>query len=186
MVPVLSLWLPILVSAVLVFVASSLIHMVLGYHASDWRRLAAEDEVMASLRAAGVTPGTYVVPHASGMKEMSDPAYVEKLNRGPVAFLTVAPSGPPQMARSLTLWFVYSVAVGVLAAYVAGRALGPGAEYLEVFRFVGTAALLGYAVALWQESIWYHRPWSITLKNTFDGVVYALLTAGVFGWLWPG
>ena len=42
-----------------------------------------------------------------------------------------------------------------------------------------------YAVALWQLSIWYGRSWRITIMYTLDGLIYALLTAGVFGWLWP-
>ena len=74
----------------------------------------------------------------------------------------------------------------VLAAYIAGRALGPGAEYLHVFRFTGATAFMCYTVAGWQASIWYRRPWATTLKNTFDGFIYACLTAGAFGWLWPG
>jgi hypothetical protein len=54
-----------------------------------------------------------------------------------------------------------------------------------VFRFAGTTAFIGYSVALWQMSIWYRRAWSTTIKATVDGLIYALLTAGVFGWLWP-
>lgn len=50
----------------------------------------------------------------------------------------------------------------------------------------GPMAFLGYVPGLWQDSIWYGRKWSTTLKNTLDGIVYALLTAGTFGWLWPG
>jgi hypothetical protein len=186
MVSLMALWLPILVSAVFVFILSSVIHMVLGYHANDFSKLPAEDEVMDAVRAAGVPPGEYAMPYAGSMKAMSDPAYLEKMNRGPVAFLTVAPSGPPSMGQSLAIWFVYSLVGGGFAGYVAGRALPPGAEYLDVFRFAGTTAFIGYAVALWQNSIWYNRKWSTTLKNTFDGAVYALATAGVFGWLWPG
>jgi hypothetical protein len=89
------------------------------------------------------------------------------------------------MGLSLTLWFLYCIVMGVFAAYVSGRALGPGAHYLSVFRFAGCTAFAGYALALWQNSIWYKRAWTTTLKSTFDGLVYALLTAGTFGWLWP-
>jgi hypothetical protein len=56
---------------------------------------------------------------------------------------------------------------------------------LRVFRFVGVTAFIGYTVALRQMSIWYRRAWSTTLKATVDGLIYALLTAGTFGWLWP-
>jgi hypothetical protein len=116
---------------------------------------------------------------------MKDPGFIEKMKRGPVVIMTVLESGPPSMGTNLVLWFLYSIAVGVFAAYIAGRAMGPGAHYLGVFRFAGTVAFIGYSVALWQNSIWYKRKWSTTLKSTFDGLIYALLTAGTFGWLWP-
>jgi hypothetical protein len=89
------------------------------------------------------------------------------------------------MASNLVLWFIYTVVVSFFAAYIAGRAVGPGSDYLVVFRFVGTTAFMGYALALPQNSIWYRRSWGTTLKSMFDGLVYALLTAGTFGWLWP-
>jgi hypothetical protein len=54
-----------------------------------------------------------------------------------------------------------------------------------VFRFAGTTAFLGYAFALAHDSIWFKRRWSTTVKFLFDGLLYGLLTAGTFGWLWP-
>jgi hypothetical protein len=180
-----SLWIPILLAAVLVFVASSIIHMLLPYHRTDFGKVPAEDEVMAALREFSIPPGDYVIPCAGSAKEMKTPEFIEKATKGPVAFVTVMPSGMPKMGASLALWFVYSVVVGIFAAYIAGRALGPGAEYLSVFRFAGCTAFVGYALALWQNSIWYKRAWGSTLKSTFDSLIYALLTAGAFGWLWP-
>ncbi len=99
--------------------------------------------------------------------------------------VTVMPNMMPSMARNLGLWFVYCTAVGFLAAYVAGRALQPGTDYLRVFQLIGATAFIGYSVALWQMSIWYSRAWSHTIKSTMDGLIYSLLTAGTFGWLWP-
>jgi hypothetical protein len=107
------------------------------------------------------------------------------MKQGPVMVLTVVPNGPAAMGKSLVLWFLSSLVVSVFAAYVAGRALPAGASYLHAFRFVGTVAFVGYSLALWQVSIWDHRPWTTTIKLTLDGLVYALLTAGTFGWLWP-
>lgn len=185
MVPVMSLWIPILVGAVLVFIASSVIHMVLKYHNNDFRKLPDEDAVANALRPLNIPPGEYVLPHAGGAEAMKSPEYQEKLNKGPVAMMNVMPNGQWSMGSSLVQWFLYSIVVGIFAAYVAGRALGPGAPYLEVFRFSGTAAFLGYTLALAQTSIWYRRAWSTTLKSMFDGLIYALLTAGAFGWLWP-
>ena len=185
MVPALSLWLPILLSAVIVFVVSSIIHMVLPYHKSDFGKVPSEDEVMDALRPFNIPPGEYVIPCPGSSKEMKDPAFIEKMEKGPVAFVSVLENKAPSMTTSLIQWFVYCLVVGLFAAYVAGRALGPGAHYLAVFRFVGAVAFIGYALALWQNSIWYKRAWSTTLKSTFDGFVYALFTAGTFGWLWP-
>lgn len=185
MVPVLSLWIPILLAAVIVFVVSSIIHMVLPYHRKDYGKLPQEDEVMAALRAFSIPPGDYAIPCPQNPQEMKAPEFVEKLNAGPVAMMTVMPSGPPAMGKSLTQWFFYCVVMGAFAAYISGRALGPGADYLAVFRFSGAAAFAGYSLALLQDSIWFRRAWSTTLKSVFDGFIYALLTAGTFGWLWP-
>jgi hypothetical protein len=185
MVPITSLWVPILLSAVAVFVTSSIIHMVLTYHRSDYRKLASEDDVMELLRKSRVTSGDYLLPYATGPKAMKDPAFREKMTKGPVGFLTLREGGPPSMRKPLILWFIYCVVVGVFAAYVAGRALPAGSPFRSVFRFAGVTAFIGYALALWQNTIWSGRSSIITLKSTFDGLVYALLTAGVFAWLWP-
>jgi hypothetical protein len=100
-----------------------------------------------------------------------------------VAVLTVMHD--PSMGKSLMQWFLYCIVVGVFAAYIAGRAVGPGAEYLEAFRFAGATAFIGYGIALWQNSIWYKIAWSTTIKSNFDSLIYGLLTGGAFGWLWP-
>lgn len=185
MVSLASLWLPILLSAILVFVVSSIIHMALGYHRTDFTAVPNEAGVMDALRPHGVPPGDYMVPYAGSSAAMKDPAYTEKLQRGPVLMMTVFPSGPFSMGSSLVQWFLYCVLVSLFAAYITGRALGPGAPYLEAFRYAGTVAFAGYALAQLQDSIWYRRKWSTTMKNVFDGLVYALATAGVFGWMWP-
>lgn len=185
MTPLTALWLPILLSAILVFIASSIIHMLPLWHKKDFPAVPNQDQVMDALRPFAIPPGDYVVPRAASMAEMKTPEFTEKLKKGPVMMMTVLPNRPFSMTKSLALWFVYCVVVSIFAAYITARALPAGAEYLEVFRFAGTTAFLGYAVALWQSSIWHHRAWSLTVKETFDGLIYGLLTAGVFGWLWP-
>ncbi len=185
MISLFSLWLPILLSAVIVFVASSLIHMLLPYHRKDFGKIADEDKVMDELRKFKIPPGDYVVPCAENPKEMKTPEFTEKVKKGPVLFMTVMESGQQGMGKSLMQWFIYSIVVSIFAAYIASRALEPGAVYLSVFRFAGATAFIGYALALWQNSIWYKRSWMSTLKSTFDGLIYAMLTAGTFGWLWP-
>src|SRR5579872_767556 len=185
MVPISSLWMPILLSAVIVFVASSIMHMVLPYHKSDYRKLPDEDKVVDTLRTAGVVPGpAYHFPHCSH-KEMKSPEMVEKFKRGPVGLLTVIPSGPPAMGKYLGLWFGYCVLVSIFAAYLTGRTRVPGTQYLEIFRVAGATSFMAYAVAQLQDSIWKGQTWGVTAKHAFDGLIYALLTAGTFGWLWP-
>jgi hypothetical protein len=185
MVPILSLWLPILVSAVFVFVISSLIHMVLGYHANDYRKLPDEDGITDAMRKFNIPEGQYIAPRPGSMKEMNTPEFQAKVKKGPGFMLTIWPGRDPSMTGSLFQWFMYSVIVGIFAAYVAGRALTPDAHYLAVFRFAGVTAFVSYALGGWQEFIWYKRPISVSLKNTFDALLYALVTAGTFGWLWP-
>lgn len=185
MVSIVSLALPILVSAVIVFVVSAVIHMFLPYHKNDLRPVGREDELLDAVRRLNLPPGDYAAPHAGSMAGMSDPKFIERSTKGPLIIMTLAPGAPPSMTTSLLLWFLYSIVVGVFAAYIAGRALGPGADYLEVFRFAGASAFMGYSLALLQQSIWFRWSWATTMKNVFDGLIYALLTAGAFGWLWP-
>ena len=185
MVSILALWLPILAAGVIVFIASSILHMALPYHRSDYSRIQNEDDVMEAMRKAGVQPGDYMMPHCTSHNDLKNPAILEKFKKGPVAAMTVMPSGTPSMSGQLVQWFFYCVLVSILAAYIAGRALQPGAHYLSVFRFAGATAFFAYSIGLWQDSIWYQKKWSTTLKNTFDGLIYGLLTGGTFGWLWP-
>jgi len=184
-VPLLSLWLPILVSAIFVFVASSIIHMFLKYHQSDFKGLPNEDAVAEALRPLNIPPGEYVMPYCATNAERQSEEYKDKATKGPVAFLNVYPSGIPGMGSSLIQWFVYCIVVSIFAAYIASRAAGDGAPYLEVFRFAGTTAFIGYSLGIVQASIWFRRSWSTTLKSVFDGLIYGLLTGGAFGWLWP-
>jgi hypothetical protein len=185
MVTILSLWLPILLSAVFVFVISSLIHMFFGYHANDYRKVPDETSFAEAIRKLNIPPGSYSFPRAGSMAEMRSPAYLEKVKQNPGVMFTLWPAGEISMGSLLIQWFLYSIVVGVFAAYVAGRALDANAHYLAVFRFVGVTAFVSYTLAGWSESIWFKRPWSTTMKNTFDGLLYALVTAGTFGWLWP-
>ena len=185
MITVVALWLPILLSAVAVFLASSVIHMMTPWHKGEYPPVPNEDGVMNALRPFAIPPGDYMVPRCLDMKEMQAPEFQEKLKKGPIVIMTVLPNGPMTMTRSLTLWFLYNIVVSIFAAYVASRAVPVGAAYLEVFRFAGVMAFACYTVALWQMRIWYSRALRATVTSTIDGLLYACLTAGVFGWLWP-
>jgi hypothetical protein len=180
-----TLWLPILLSAVIVFVASSVIHMGPFWHRSDYPPMPREAEALAALRPLAIPPGDYTVPRAPDMKAYRTPEFTEKLRQGPVALVTVMPNGPISMGRSLGLWFVYLVVVGVLVAAVTGYALPSGSSYPRVFKLAAAVAFIAYSVALTQMSIWYRRSWRLTLRSALDGLIYGLLTGGTFGWLWP-
>ena len=186
MVPALSLWAPILLSAALVFAASSVIHMFLNWHRNDFRGVPDEDGLMDSLRGFGLSPGNYVVPRAETTEIMKSEEFRAKAGRGPVAFITLPPAGDASaMSRQFVQWFLYCVVVGLFAGYVTGLALGPGAEYMAVFKIASTAAFMGYALAHAQDAIWMSQGWPATLRSMLDGLIYALLTGGAFGWLWP-
>jgi hypothetical protein len=184
MVPLTALWLPILLAAVIVFIASSIMHAVLKYHQSDCHQIPDEDKFLALLRLANPKPGFYFFPY-SLPKDMKSPAIMEKFKQGPVGYMTIVPSGPPNMPKLLVQWFVYCLVIGFFVAYLTGRTLLPGANYLVVFRVAGTAAFLAYGLGNLSNGIWKGQPWSMTIKEVIDGLVYGLLTAGTFGWLWP-
>lgn len=188
MVPLTSLLVPMVLSSVVVFFASFIIHMVLGYHKGDMRKLPdpQEDEILAAIGRLNLAPGDYGVPHPGSHERMKDPAFIAKMTKGPIVLMNVSPGTSPSMGKSLALWFVYTIVVSFFAAYITSRAVAPGTSYLSVFRFIGTSAFMGYALGQIPESIWYKRSWTRTCISVFDSLIYALLTAGVFGWLWPG
>ena len=185
MVPLMSLLLPMFLSAVIVFIASALIHMVLRYHSADWKGLANEDGVMEALRKFDLAPGDYMMPRPTGPNAMKDPAFIEKRTKGPALIMTVWPKGPFGMGKSLGLWFVLCLVVSLFAGYLASRVLPAGTQYLKVFQIVGTFGFAAYALGGFPDSIWYQRSWATTFRNTFDALIYGCLMAGTFGWLWP-
>jgi len=182
MVSLAALWLPIVLSAVIVFVASSIVHMVLPFHKSDYKKLPDEEPARAALR--GVSPGVYMIP-ACDHKNMKDPAMQEKFKQGPVGSIVIRPSGMINMGSFLGLWFGYCLVISFFVGYLAAHTMAPGAHYLEVFRVVGTAAFLAYGLAQLPNGIWGGQPWGVVFKHLLDGLLYGLLTAGTFGWLWP-
>ena len=185
MVDLVALWLPILVSAILVFVASSLFHMVLPFHRSDYGAVPSEGAVMDAVRPLGLAPGDYMVPSPYSPAGGRAPEFAAKMKKGPVFIMTVMQPGEVRMGGRLAAWFLFCPVVGLFSAYLTSRAVPAGAPYLEVFRFAGTVAFVGYCLALWENTIWYSRAWTTTMKETVDALVYGLLTGGVFGWLWP-
>ena len=184
MVSLASLWLPILVAAAGVFIASSIIHMATPWHHNDFGAVPDQTRMLEALRTFNLQPGDYVVPRPASQKEGASPEFAELAKRGPMVMMAVLP-GQVVIAKNLVLWFVYCAVVATCAAYIAGAALPAGAAAKKVFQFAGATAFFGFALALWQQTIWYSRSVVTTLKSTIDGLVYALVTAGVFAWLWP-
>lgn len=179
------LLLPILLSTAFIFIASSVIHMVLKYHNADHRPLPNEDAVAAVLRQGGVSPGQYVFPHCKDHKQMNSPEMQRKYVEGPLGVLYVRQAGPLQLGPFLGKWLLYTLVVSAVVAYLARAELEVGARYKQVFQLVGCAAWLAYAWQAPADSIWKGKPWAVTWKEMFDGLVYAALTAGTFAWLWP-
>lgn len=183
MVSLLSLWLPILVAAVVVWFVSWVVWMFMPWHKSDYKPLPDEEKARDVLR--GAPPGAYNVPNLPDRQALGQPEYQKKFQEGPVGFVYLAPNRVPSMAPQLTAWFLFNLLVAACAAYVASMTLPAGADYMLVFRVIATTVWLAHGFAYITESIWFFRPWGLTVKHLADALIYALFTAGVFGWLWP-
>ena len=180
-----ALWLPMLLSAVAVFFASAILHMLTSFHANDYRTPPHQDAIGDALRGFNIPPGDYVMPRPESVKELGSAEFKAKCERGPRLVFTVLPKGVTPMGALLAQWFAYAFVISLFAGYVTSRAVPTGADYLRVFLFAGVTAFLGYAGALAQASIWYNKSWATTLRGVIDGLLYAGLTAGMYGWLWP-
>lgn len=182
--PLGSLWLPVVVSAVAVWILSAILHMVLKYHRADHRKLPNEDAAARALR--GPAPGVYFVPYLADPSQMKDPAVRKRYEDGPVAIVTMMRNGVPAMGKYLLQWFLFCFLVSFVTAYVARHTLTPGTDGLTVLRITGTVALLGYGFGYFQDSIWKGIPWANSLRGLLDAVLYALATGFIFRAFWPG
>lgn len=183
--PIGSLWLPGVVSAVAVFIVSSIVHMVLRYHRADFKRLSDEDSVAAAIRKVGPSPGVYFIPYCADMSQTKEPAFRKKFEEGPIVSLTVRPNGPPAIGKNLAQWFLFCLLVSFVAAYVARHTLTFGAPGFEVMRITGTIAFIAYGFGYLLDSIWHGIPWSNALRGLIDAVLFSVTTGLVFRWLWP-
>jgi len=181
----LQLWLPIVVGAGLAWIASALIHILIKHHQSDYQSLSNEAEVMSAVRSGSPSPGMHTFPYCSDMAEMGKADVQEKFNRGPVGMLTVLPNGMPNMGKLMAQQISFFLLGCILIAYSATLVLAPGAEYRVVFRFVATVGFLTFGWAVIPYSIWFGHQWSMTAKYLLDALIYGLVVAGSFAWLWP-
>jgi hypothetical protein len=180
-----ALWAPILIATVVVFLASSVIHMAPLWHRGELPAVPNEEKVSDALRPFAIPPGDYMLPRAANMEAMKSSAFTERVLLGPNMILTVLPNTPWSMGRNLVLWFLYCLVVSIFTAVVAGCAFPTDAPYGSLLRVAGVTSFLGYTAALWQMSIWYRRSWKTSIKATIDGIIYAAITAVAFGWHWP-
>ena len=183
MVSITALWLPILLSAAVVWVLSAIVWMAL-WHKNDFKKLPDEDAVRVALKGQNPQPGQYWLPWAD-QQAMKEEAVKQKYQEGPVAIVTLMPAGIPPMGRNMALSFVYYLVAGIFVAYIASRHLAPGVDYLAAFRLTSVVAFLAYGFGIVQDAIWFGRPWGFSLKIWVDALIYGLFTGGVFGWLWP-
>jgi len=186
MLPFGSLWLPVVLSTVATFIISSICWMVLPLHKKDYKTLPDEEGVAEALRKPLPEPGQYMLPNCShGSKDWKDPAFIERLKRGPVGVITLMPSGPPKMGKSLGQWFAHAFLVSFLVGYIARHALPAGAACGDVFQLTGAVFMGIYVISRIPDSIWMGRPWHSTIAHMVDGLLYSLAGAGLFAWLWP-
>jgi hypothetical protein len=179
------LWLPILLSTVAVFIASSVIHMVVPIHKSDYKGVPEEGRLLDGLRPLNLQPGEYYFPWCADMKEMKKPEFMQKRLQGPVGVLTVMPAGPPSMSKNLVQWILFTLVIAVFTAYIGYHALPGEQPFASVLRVTGTVAMLAFAPAYVHSAIWKGLSWSTALKFVFDGIVYGLVMGAIFAWLWP-
>ena len=178
---ILDLWLPILVATFVCFFMSSAIWVLFKWHDRDFNKTDREDDVSAALK--GAKPGFYLLPHCPDYADMAKPEVQQRFSDGPVAYITVAPNGMPSMGPKMISMIIYFGMVSVFCAYMLTRTMAPDADYLAVFRIAGSIAFIANGIAVIPDSIWFSRPWSMTIKNLVDALIYGLLTGGIFGWL---
>jgi hypothetical protein len=183
-VSMVQLWLPIIVSAVLVFIASSLAWMVLPHHKKDIQKLPDEAALTSKIRELDVPPGQYMWPNCADHVEMKSDEYKARFNEGPWGSMII--SGKPNFGQNLLLCFLFYVVVGVFVAYISVNAREAGAAYLSVYQIAGASAFMAYALGGIPQAIFFSHPKRSIVANTADAFVYAMLTAGAFAGFWPG
>ena len=124
-------------------------------------------------------------PYADSPAAMKEERVSKAFEEGTAGFITVLPRGIPNMGRNMALSAILNVVVASLVACVACLTLAPGADYMTVFRVTAVATWLAYGTGTVYDAIWFGRPWSGVFKGFGDALIYALLTGGAFGWLWP-
>lgn len=185
MVSLAQLWLPIVLSAVFVFIVSSLIHMALKFwHSPDYRGFSNEDEVGAAMRNGNAAPGLYIIPYCKP-EQMKDPAMQQRLRGGPVGLVTLRHPGVMNMGAFLGQWFAFSLVISLIAALLGIHVMGAGTPFKHVFGVIALSTFLAYGMGTVPNAVWWGHPWKSQIKHVVDGAIYAAVTGAAFGWLWP-
>ena len=64
--------------------------------------------------------------------------------------------------------------------------LQAGSEFMPVFIFTATAAIMAYTFGYIGDTIWYGQPLKPFLNDLADSILFGLLTGVMFALLWPG
>lgn len=184
-ITLMQLWLPILLSGIFCWFASALIHMLIKYHNFDYKKLSNEEQVGDALREGNPKPGLYHMPHCTDMKEMNNETMQAKFKKGPIAMISVFENGMPPMGKLLAQQLAFFLGGCFLIAYVATLSVTPSVEFIVVFRFIMIISFITFGYGLIPESIWMGRPWATCLRYLLDALIYAVIVAATFAWLWP-
>ncbi len=179
-----SLWLPILVNSVALFFASFLAWAVLPHHKKDWKPFPDEQAFINAIKPLGLSRGVYSFPHCADHKQSKDPEFQKKWKEGPMGVLNVWTM--PNMGFNMALTFLVFLIASVFIAYVGAAALPRGTDYLKVFQVTGAMAIAVFTIASLPNAIWFQKPARAVCMDLIDGIAYGLITAGIFGSMWPG
>ncbi|RMH26081.1 MAG: hypothetical protein D6693_07735 [Planctomycetota bacterium] len=179
------LWIPILVSAVAAWIVQAIVWTVMPHRKKEWRKVGDDDAFKAAIRGFNLEPGYYMFPWCDDPSKAKDAEFHKKMNEPPLGTLHLW-AGRRSMGACMAWSFVFNLAASVSVAYLAWEALErPGVDYLKVFQITGAAAFLAYTFALIPGGIWFGKPIKSMAYDVADGLAVALLTGGIFGWLWP-
>ncbi|MCZ6837183.1 MAG: hypothetical protein O7G85_15520 [Planctomycetota bacterium] len=185
-VSLLDLWLAIMASSFAVFIASSLAHMVLPHHKKDWDKLPDEEALLEFIRKNKVPRGQYMFPSCEDWNDLKDPEKKKHYMAGPHGTIRIW-SGMPNMGRNLGLTFLSYIIIGLFVAFLSSMAnLQAGSEFMPVFIFTATAAIMAYTFGYIGDTIWYGQPLKPFLNDLADSILFGLLTGVMFALLWPG
>lgn len=176
------LWVPILISTVVLFVLSFTAWVILPHHFNDYQRLPNEQQFMDAIGPMNLPSGNYMFPYADSKADQGTPEFAEKYKAGPRGTIQIFEM--PNMGVNMAKTIVFFLVTTVVIAYVTYAACPPKAasQFLEVFRIAGTIGILVHASSGILNGIWFKRK---MITDSIDGVVYGLVLGLIFAIFWP-